>query len=283
MLSGIDISEFQGNIDWVTLKNNVNFVISKATEGVGFIDPWFGNNRSQARLAELPRGFYHFARPDTGNLPENEAQFFIDLMNGQPLQDGESIYLDYEVQYTGDNVAWALKWLQTVENALNVKPILYTYQSMLTSYDWTPVANNGNGLWIAAPTNDPNNNDFQTGAWSFAMMQQWGNQTIPGISTGVVDSDIFFGTEEEFKAYGYKAPQPETSSVVSVPPQDTTIGQPVSNPSTPINEVPETTVTPIKPAVEANQAKDSVFSTPPTNFPSLIKFLEWLIAKLKTM
>lgn len=267
MLSGADVSSYQGNIDWTTFKNNVNFVIIKMTEGTSYIDPWGGNNRYQARSLHLPRGFYHFARPDL-NSPQDEAKFFIDIMNGQPLQEGESVYLDYETQYTGDNVAWVLTWMQLVEKALGVKPIFYSYQSMLTSYDWTPIVSNGNGLWVAAPTNDPSNNNFETGAWEFAMMQQWGNQDIPGVS-GVIDSDVFFGDENAFLAYGYKAPQPQVS-------QNNTTSQPVVNPSTPTPVVPILPLTPITPSPVVN---------PPTpvdkqNFPTFIKFLQWLIGKL---
>ncbi len=207
MLSGADISSYQGNIDWNTFKNNINFCIIKSGEGNSLIDSWFGNNRQQARDTNILRGFYHFARPDLGNSPQAEARFFIDLMNGQPLQEGESVYLDYEVQYGGDNVNWVLSWMKLVEQVLQVKPIFYSYQSMLTKYDWTPVVNNGNGLWVATASGDPNNTNFKTGSWKFAMMNQWGSQVIPGIQ-GQTDSDIFFGDANAFRAYGYKTPPP---------------------------------------------------------------------------
>lgn len=271
MLSGSDISVYQGNIDWPTFKNNVNFVIIKMTEGSSYIDPWGGNNRTQARNVNVPRGYYHFARPDL-NSSQDEAQFFIDIMNGQPLQSGESIYLDYEVHYTGDNVSWALTWMKLVEKALGVKPIFYSYQSMLTSNDWSPVVANGNGLWVATASGDPSNENFETGAWPFAMMNQWGNQTIPGVSTGVVDSNVFFGDAAAFLAYGYKPPQPQ-------PPENTTTSQPVVPPSTPPVQAPSTPPPPVSPPTEANQPSNP---TSTTNFPTFISWLEQLIAWLKT-
>jgi lysozyme len=270
MLSGADISNFQGQINWPTFKDNVNFVIIKMTEGSNYIDTWGANNRTQARLFNLPRGYYHFARPDL-NTPESEASFFIDVMNGQPLQEGESVYLDYEVQYSGDNVAWVLKWMNLVEQALGVKPVFYSYQSMLTSHDWQPVVNNGNGLWVATANNDPNNDNFETGAWPFAMMNQWGNQDIPGVNTGVVDSDVFYGDKDAFLAYGYKKPQPEV------------------NPSTPVVEVPDMlTPTPTPPSVPSSSIDNSVINQNDvaphvSNFPTFIKWLEALIAQLKKM
>lgn len=209
MLSGGDISEFQGQIDWPTFSKNVNFAIIKATEGNGYIDQWFGNNRQQARNTNTPRGFYHFARPDLGNDPVTEAGFFISYIKGGQLLTGESLYLDYEVQWNGDNVNWVLTWMQQVEQQLGIKPIFYTYQSMLSQYDWTPVVNNGNALWIAAPGTDPTNANptFQTGAWPNTSFCQWGQQTIPGVS-GQVDSDVFYGDLNGFLSFGLKPPPP---------------------------------------------------------------------------
>ena len=212
MLSGADISDQQGSIDWSTFKNNINFVLMKMSEGNGYIDTWVGNNRQQARNFSVPRGFYHFARPDLGNAPADEATFFINLVKGGQLLVGESIYLDYEVQFNGGAVAWVLAWMQQVEQELGVKPVFYTYQSMTTAYDWTAVVNNGNALWIAAPLNpgeSPNNENptFTTGKWADASFRQWGAQTIPGV-TGQCDSDVFYGDSTEFLKFGLPAPTP---------------------------------------------------------------------------
>ncbi|MBU6501188.1 MAG: hypothetical protein KGI72_05175 [Patescibacteria group bacterium] len=245
MIVGNDISEYQGQPDWPTLKNNANFVIIKAGEGATYIDKQFGYNRQKARDVNIPRGYYHFARPDTGNTPQQEAQFFVNLINGQPLQEGESLYLDYEVQYIGDNVGWVQAWLDFVYQKLGVKPFFYSYQSMLTSHDWLPIVNSGYPLWVAAPTGDPNNNIFKTGAWPKAAMQQWGNETVPGITTGVVDADVFFGDTAKFLSYGYHSPiQPNPpSNGQPTPPQ--TPPAPPSTPSTP-------------PAVDYKQIVDSI-------------------------
>lgn len=200
---GNDLSQFQGNIDWNTYKNNSNFCIIKATEGVGYIDPKAGTYSFDAIRVNLPHGFYHFARPDLGNTAFEEANFFVKTITETPLIEGEVFALDFEVIYT-DCVNWCLHWLQEVEKQTGVKPFIYLNQSTCQQYDWTPVINNGNALWIAAYTGDPNNNTFQGGAWQSAAMQQWtSTQTVPGIQ-GNVDGDVFFGTADQFKAYGYK-------------------------------------------------------------------------------
>jgi lysozyme len=202
-LSGCDLSTYQGTPNWDVLKNNVNFVIIKSTEGSGFTDPQFRRNQSEARRVGIPRGFYHFARCDLGNSGVQEANWFLQVVG--PLQPGESLYLDYEVQWGGDNVKWVLDFVNTISNNLNgYKPLFYSYQSMLTSHDWTPVVKLGVGLWVAAP-GSPTNTNFQTGAWPFAGLLQWGTQAIPGV-VGQVDSDTFFGDAVAFQKYGYQPP-----------------------------------------------------------------------------
>ena len=231
---GNDISEFQGSIDWPTYKNNTNFVIIKAGEGNGYIDGWFGNNRSEARSLGLPRGFYHFARPDLGNTPEAEAQFFVNLLNGQPLQEGEMLCLDYEVNYH-DPVGWCKMWLDIVYGLTTVKPLVYINQSTATNNDWSPVVDAGYGLWLASYQADGTG---ETGKWPQMAMQQTGStEQVPGI-VGNVDRDVFFGDVEQFKAYGLKPVVPPTPPV-EVPPTPEPVPTPVPEPiPTPI-PVPE--------------------------------------------
>lgn len=215
MIVGNDLSYAQGVIDWNTYKNNTNFVIIQSSYGNGYFDAQYGNNKGQVLQTNLPHGYYHFAYPDL-NSPVDEANWFLHALSAiKPLQDGEVLILDYE-RTCSDNVGWVKTFLDTVSSALGgYKPLLYTYQDMLTSNDFSPVANEGYGLWIAAPTNDPNNNTFQTGAFPFACMQQWGVQTVPGIS-GQVDADVFFGNADTFLKYGFKStaiPTPQSQSI----------------------------------------------------------------------
>ncbi|MGH2611571.1 MAG: glycoside hydrolase family 25 protein [Rhabdochlamydiaceae bacterium] len=206
---GNDISGIgQGVIDWAIYKNNTNFVLIKASEGNGVIDNEFGNNRQQARDANLPRGFYHFARPDLNNSPQQEAEYFWNLIDGQPIQEGEVLALDYEVTY-GDCVHWCKEWLDLVSAHFNgIKPLIYLNQGLAKNYDWSPVVNAGYGLWIASYTGSPENNNAETGKWEFAAIQQWTDkQIVPGIGMPV-DGDVFFGDAEQFKAYGYQSPTP---------------------------------------------------------------------------
>lgn len=65
-IRGIDISHYQGDIDWDQLQNAmiekcpIRFIVMKATEGSSKIDPSFKYNFKQALEYGYIRGAYHF-------------------------------------------------------------------------------------------------------------------------------------------------------------------------------------------------------------------------------
>lgn len=95
---GIDVSNFQGNVNFNTVKaNGISFTYIKATEGtstyspislgnilstdksilcLAFIDPNFSNNYVSATNAGLIRGGYHFAHPDSSS-GATQAKYFL--------------------------------------------------------------------------------------------------------------------------------------------------------------------------------------------------------------
>ncbi|PSM20295.1 MULTISPECIES: GH25 family lysozyme [Nitratireductor] len=58
---GVDVSRWQGDIDWVKLRGQgANFAWIKATDGGDHLDPLFKKNWRAAKAAGIPRGAYHF-------------------------------------------------------------------------------------------------------------------------------------------------------------------------------------------------------------------------------
>lgn len=195
MIKGVDISSYQGN---PTFPLPVDFVICKATEGTGYVDPTFTSNIEAIRKTNSGLGFYHFARPDLGNSAINEADFFIQTI-GKPLND-EILALDFEVNYA-DPVTWCAAFLDRVNAKLGCKPLLYLNDGLVKKCDWTPVIQAGYGLWLA--DYDGIENDAVNTPWPEVAMKQWSSTgQIAGIK-GNVDLDTFFGDLNMFKAYGY--------------------------------------------------------------------------------
>jgi lysozyme len=93
-LDGIDVSHYQGQIDWTQVRTDaaLRLVSAKATEGVRDVDPMFEANWAAMRAAGFPYRFaYHFVTPDP---PDAQAQHFAQAVG--TLQPGEGVMLDIE-------------------------------------------------------------------------------------------------------------------------------------------------------------------------------------------
>ncbi|NJK52148.1 MAG: hypothetical protein HC936_03745 [Leptolyngbyaceae cyanobacterium SU_3_3] len=61
VLEGIDVSVYQGNIDWATVASQgIYYGFAKATEGASTTDPAFAKNWAGMKSVGLVRGAYHF-------------------------------------------------------------------------------------------------------------------------------------------------------------------------------------------------------------------------------
>jgi len=79
-VKGIDISSYQQNIDFKKVKNSgIKIVYIKATEGLTYKNPLLKSQYTEAMLAGLKIGFYHYLR---ANNPISEAKFFLSVIAG---------------------------------------------------------------------------------------------------------------------------------------------------------------------------------------------------------
>lgn len=200
MLKGIDISHWQNKI--TSFKSDVDFVIVKATEGVGFLDPQFKRLYNQAKKDGKLVGVYHFARPDTGNSAIAEADYFI--KNVKDCIKEAILVLDWEpAKGQISNVAWAKAFLDRVKAKTGVKALLYASRSPINSFNWSSVAKADYGLWVA----DYGTNTGKAGKkpvvkwWNnYAIWQYTSKGRISGY-TGNVDMDYFYGDATTWKKY----------------------------------------------------------------------------------
>jgi GH25 family lysozyme M1 (1,4-beta-N-acetylmuramidase) len=95
MLQGIDVSSYQGAVNWGTWqRKGIAFAIAKATEGRTIRDSQFARNWHELGRAGLVRGAYHFAHPR--NDANAEADFLA-TVRAQKVEQGDLIVLDLEV------------------------------------------------------------------------------------------------------------------------------------------------------------------------------------------
>lgn len=196
-MNGIDISMWQNGIDLSAVK--ADFVIVKATEGIGYVDKTCDKFFQKALSLGKKIGFYHFARPTKNNDPVREADFFYENCKGY---FGKAIpILDWEAE-NKQNVAYAKAWIDRVYQRSGVKPVIYMSESVVNAYDWSSVANADYGLWVAKyrdNATDYNYNMANAGShpkvkwWKFYCMWQW---TSTGRLDGYgynLDCNVFYG------------------------------------------------------------------------------------------
>ena len=192
-IHGIDISHYQGDIDWSKLKtakiknSPVKFILIKSTEGSNKLDENFNDNFYQARENGFIRGAYHFW--SNKSTPRQQAYYFLKQVH---LEDGDlPPVLDVEhkpkdksnEEFQRD----VLTWLHIVEDKYHVKPILYTYYKFKEAYLNTPVFDDY-PYWIAHYYVEK---VAYKGPWKFWQHTDVGK--LPGIK-GYVDFNIYNGS-----------------------------------------------------------------------------------------
>ena len=192
-IHGIDISHYQGEIDWEQLKNAMiegcpgRFVIIKSTEGASRLDDHFRENFNQVRDYGFIRGVYHFW--SNKSSAREQAYYFLDkvhLTEGDlpPVLDIEHKPADKSVDDFQRDV---LTWLHIVEDKYHAKPIIYTYYKFKEKYLSAPVFDDY-PYWIAHYYVDKV--QYQ-GKWKFWQHTDAGK--LPGIK-GYVDFNIYNGS-----------------------------------------------------------------------------------------
>ena len=194
---GIDISHYQGEINWKMLARTrqgqfpVHFVFMKATEGGDYPDDKFVANFDSAWAHGFVRGAYHFYNPKTD--ANKQADFFI---NSVKLEPGDLPPV-LDIEKKGKDIkklqADLKVWLRRVEAHYGVKPIIYASYKFKTRYLNDSVFNTY-PYWIAHYYVDSVRYE---GDWKFWQHTDVG--TLPGIEEKV-DLNVFNGGKSELDA-----------------------------------------------------------------------------------
>lgn len=124
---GIDVSNWQGNIDFAKVKQSgIQIVYMKATEGTTFVDKKLNQNYSRAKAQGLKIGFYHFFRPSLDS--KAQAKHFANTINGK-VSDCK-LALDLEVADNFSKSALtdkALTFINELKSLTGLDIVVYTY------------------------------------------------------------------------------------------------------------------------------------------------------------
>lgn len=257
MIPAKDISRWQGAYS-ETGEPIVMVKISGGDVGL-YVDPQAASNYNQVIAHGHAFGGYHFA--GAGD-PVAEANFFVNAM--MPLNTGEVPALDWEVGHPNPP-AWCNTFIDQVRKGCgnpNQGGLIYMNLATLNAHDWSLVLSKW-GLWLADWTGDPSGATVNTDK-TVVMLQYNDGPTY--------DRDEWYGSIEQFKAYGWQpatapapAPAPEPSPSPTPPEPPVLPTPPTPEPIPPTDTPPPVPEPPVEPTPGPTPPPSTTPVPPPQN------------------
>lgn len=189
LYNGIDVSEWQGNIDFGEVaRAGIEVVYIRASEGRGYVDPYFRENYEKAKANGLRTGFYHFLTATNVAEAKEEAEFFVSNIKG--LEPDCRLAMDFEV-FNGLDVSAINEisrvFLETVENLSGKECVIYSDAYNARTVFSKELAEDY-PIWVADYfVEEPESND----KWKFWVGFQYSDRGIINGIDGNVDRDYF--------------------------------------------------------------------------------------------
>lgn len=192
-IKGIDVSAWQGKIDWKTVADyGMGFAILRITEAGNVVDSQFENNLAGCNKYNIPVGVYKYSYAMTIAEIQREARKVVSTLNGRRIQFPVFLDLEYNNQRSlgSESIHKMADAFREIVEAAGYKFAIYCnvdwYENVICShlkkYDF----------WIARyPANDDGwlqerlRPDFGVG-WQYSSKAK-----IPGVS-GTVDRNVFY-------------------------------------------------------------------------------------------
>ena len=233
----VDISQFQGKINWKLLKTRAHAVIMRSSYGMN-TDPTFVTNRDACRAEGICFGTYHFCNPD-GNAV-NQARYYATLATGDllPVMDCEyagaasaslvssaAMMGSYNMSMANGAhqqepaasaygltksqlISWYEKFINEFKAIIGKKPIIYTSAGF---WNFTAGWEKDCKLWVAnytsaaepmmpvawKPKENPDKYPWRLWQWSADGNNKGAEY---GVSSRDLDLDRYHGTLAEFNA-----------------------------------------------------------------------------------
>jgi GH25 family lysozyme M1 (1,4-beta-N-acetylmuramidase) len=197
---GIDVSSWQGNVDWASWwSQGMKFAFVKATEGTTYRNPYFAQQYNGSYNVGMTRGSYHFALPDNSSGTA-QADWFVGHGGGWSA-DGRTLpgVLDIEYNPYGATCyglsqasmrSWIAAFTARYKALTGRDAIIYSTTSW-----WTTCTGNtsqfaaSNPLWIARYNTTPG-----------TLPAGWAYYTFWQYTDSPLDKDYFNGDLTRLRA-----------------------------------------------------------------------------------
>lgn len=198
---GVDVSRWQGNIDWPKLRTQgANFAFIKATDGGDHLDPMFRKNWEETKAAGIKRGAYHFfywCRPAS-----EQADWFIRNVPKDPDALPPVIDVEWNHQSNCKQNLPRAKVLEKMrvfsdrlERHYGKRPIIYTAPDFYADNLKGEFKNHP--FWLRAVAAHPSK-VYPGRDWVF--WQYSGSGLSQGVG-GKIDLNVFYGSAADWHAW----------------------------------------------------------------------------------
>jgi lysozyme len=248
-IHGIDVSKYQGTIDWKEIAKEQKFAFIRVSDGIRYPDPKFGINWRRARGKGIRQGVYQFFRPAQSVAEQLDLMFGMLEEAGGLVAGDLPCALDLE---TTDGCSpslieeGCLEWMTQVEERTKLRPILYVGPAFWLNAGLSEKLAKF-PLWIAHYTT-------RSGPWvptewaTWTMWQYSGSGSVAGVSV-ITDTNWFNGTQSELEVFirNSQVQQPEPEPEPQSEPQPNPEPEPVEEPnvgSTPVTSIEPSSIQP---------------------------------------
>ena len=195
---GVDVSRWQGDIDWMKLRTQgANFAFIKATDGGDHLDPMFQKNWRKAKEAGIKRGAYHFFY--WCRVASSQAEWFIRNVPKDP----DALPPVIDAEYNGESSckrrltrAQYVEKIQVFSDMLErhygKRPIIYTAPDFYEDNLSGELKNHP--FWLRSVAAHPSKR-YPNRRWVF--WQYSGSGLSHGV-TGKIDLNVFAGSESDW-------------------------------------------------------------------------------------
>ncbi len=201
-VQGIDISKYQGDIDWNKVRRaGISFAYMKVSEGGDHVDERFYQNWAGAARAGVARGVYHFMY--WCRTASEQAVWFTQAVPHDPTQlppvldlewNHASVTCPHKVA-RAEALARIRKMLEIMEYHTGKRPIIYTditfhrevLEGELPGYEF----------WLRSVAAEPHQR-YDNRDWTFWQYTATGR--VPGVN-GDVDRNTFVGSDADWRRW----------------------------------------------------------------------------------
>ncbi|WP_116204920.1 lysozyme [Amycolatopsis circi] len=197
-VAGIDVSGYQGNVDWGNWwGQGKRFVWTKATESTTYTNPYFAQQYNGSYNQGFIRGAYHFATPNTSS-GATQANYFVSHGGGWS-GDGKTLPGVLDIEYNpygatcyGLSKASMTAWIKDFHDTYHARtgrwPVIYTstnWWNQCAGGDFSSTA----PLWVAR---------YASSAGT--LPYNWGYYTVWQYTSSPLDQDTFNGAYDRLQA-----------------------------------------------------------------------------------